>query len=125
MSDYGKMAKTLLSYLTISLANLNKGASKNKKTATCVLSECLGVLANKRVSLVLDMNNSMLSQLSSLNLNKTLVWQTRRSIIIELTQRRQHAKSEEDREWAFQQSLLDSKGRRAFSARGRGRRQPN
>ena len=41
--------------------------------------------------------------------------------ILELTQRRQHAKNDEDREWTFHQSLLDSKGRRAFSARGRGR----
>ena len=47
MSDYGKMAKTLLNYLTISLTNLNKGASKNKKTATSVLSECLGKNATR------------------------------------------------------------------------------
>lgn len=117
MSDYSKLDKTMLNYLIISLSNLKR---KKKKTQSSVLSECLGVLVNKRISLVLNMSNAILTELVSLDL-KTVNWAKQRSIIIELTQRRQHVKNDEDREWTFHQSLLDSKGRRAFSARGRGR----
>lgn len=117
MSDYSKLDKTMLNYLIISLSNLKR---KKKKTQSGVLSECLGVLVNKRISLVLNMSNAILTELVSLDL-KTVNWTKQRSIIMELTQRRQHAKNDEDREWTFHQSLLDSKGRRAFSARGRGR----
>ena len=39
MSDYGKLDKTMLNYLIISLSNLKR---KKKKTQSSVLSECLG-----------------------------------------------------------------------------------
>lgn len=125
MCDYGTLNKTLLTYLIISLVNLNeskyKKTSKKIKMACSVFSECLAVLINKRVSSVLALNNALLSVLVSLDLRR-VHWSKRQSIIIELTQRRHRAKIAEDQEWAFQQSLLDSKGRRAFSARGRGRK---
>jgi len=125
MCDYGALDKTLLTYLIISLVNLNESndrkTNKKIKMACSVFSECLAVLINKRISSVMALNNALLSFLVSLDLPR-VHWSKRQTIIIELTQRRHQAKIAEDQEWAFQQSLLDSKGRRAFSARGRGRK---
>ena len=99
MCDYGTLNKTLLTYLIISLVNLNeskyKKTSKKIKMACSVFSECLGrilldsqklcflsaVLINKRVSSVLALNNALLSVLVSLDLRR-VHWSKRQSIII-------------------------------------------
>ena len=100
MCDYGTLNKTLLTYLIISLVNLNESkyrkTSKKIKMACSVFAECLGrifskrfrlmrfllaVLINKRVSSVLALNNALLSVLVSLDLRR-VHWSKRQAIII-------------------------------------------
>ena len=100
MCDYGTLNKTLLTYLIISLVNLNESkyrkTSKKIKMACSVFAECLGkvfskgcrlirfllaVLINKRVSSVLALNNALLSLVVSLDLRR-VHWSKRQAIII-------------------------------------------
>ena len=43
------------------------------------------------------------------------------NMISEMVQRWKKVKTEQEEEWTFQKSLLDSRNRRAFSVRGRAR----
>jgi len=93
-----------------------------------VLCDLIGVCVNKRVGAFLKLNNTLLSKFVSFFSSKptclipSIKQKSKNAIILELVQRWKRQKIQDEEDWIFQKTLLDSKGRKAFSSRGRGGR---
>lgn len=126
--DWG-IAKTFPNYLLTHLLHLNKKQIssdfrhfRSNGLLMNVLHDLLGVCANKRVGLFLDMNDRLLSEFVALQCFTNGVTQkSKNNIILELVHRWKRQKNQDEEDWLFQKTLLDSKGRKAFSSRGRAR----